>query len=172
MPVCEECGSQQVDADVVEGVELDVCRLCGHLQGEDDRVARVEELRAARERGIDPLVYPLVVALEKVPTFRVEQATAGRPERNEYPFVFLRVREGGLQDLERLLTSLEMANRATTRRWVVESALQRGLLFILRPRFWKAVLDITEKDILEARHDLPVLAKALRRDVELAWWRG
>ena len=49
--------------------------------------------------------------------------------------------------------------------------LQRGLLFILRPRFWKPVLDIDAKDIAEARADLPLLAKAIQRDVQLGWWR-
>ncbi len=78
----------------------------------------------------------------------------------------------GLSDVEHLLTSLEMANRSTKRRWVVELSLQRGLLFILRPRFWKAILDITADDILEARADLALLALTIGRDVRLSWWRG
>ena len=135
------------------------------------QVAQAEERIEARERGFQPEIYPLVKALEAVPTFRVKAASAGRVERAEFPFVFLRVKEGGLRDVEHLLTSLEMANRSTMRRWVVECTLQRGLLFILRPRFWKPVLDISAKDITECRADLPVLSKALQRDVHLNWWR-
>jgi hypothetical protein len=170
MAECEECGSQRVRPARVEGVEVEVCALCDHVQGDAARVARVHERREAVERGFHRAIYPLVKALEGVPTFRVEAAEAGRPESGEYPFVFLRLRPEGLADLERLLTSLEMANARTRRRWVVECALQRGLLFILRPRFWKAVQAITAADIEEARADLPLLAQALARDVGLTWW--
>jgi hypothetical protein len=72
--------------------------------------------------------------------------------------------------MERLLTSLEMANRETRRRWVVETTLQRGLLFVLRPRFWKRVSEITEDDIRDARTDLEVLGRVIARDVRLPWW--
>ena len=62
-------------------------------------------------------------------------------------------------------------NRSTQRRWVVECTLQRELLFVLRPRFWKPVLEIDANDIREARTDFRVLADILARDVQLAWWR-
>ena len=86
--------------------------------------------------------------------------------------MFLRVAEDGLKDVEALLTSLEMAGRSTRRRWVVECALQRGLLFIVRPRFWKAIQDISAEDVAECRADLHHLAEAVGRDVKLSWWRG
>jgi hypothetical protein len=155
---------------VIEDVSVVVCRLCGHLHGDDERVAEAERRREARERGFAPEVYPLVKALEGIATFQVAGASAGRPEVAEYPYVFLRLAPEGLRDLERLLTSLEMANRSTRRRWVIECTLQRGLLFILRPRFWKPVLDVNAKDIAEAREDLPVLARTIERDVRLTWW--
>lgn len=171
MRACEECGNHAVALRRLEGVEVGECSLCGHLQGDDRAVALVEQHRAARERGLDPAVYPLVLALEKVPTFAVEGATAGEPGRGDYPFVFLRLDPEGLADLERLLTVLEMANHATRRRWVVECALQRGLLFILRPRFWKPVTAITAEDVEASRADLAVLADVLARNVAAAWWR-
>jgi hypothetical protein len=149
-----------------------VCALCGHVQGDAGTVARIRAREEAEERGFDPGVYPLVRALEAVATFSVDSASHGRPERGEYPFVFFRVAEGGLKDVERLLTSLEMANRQTRRRWVVELSLQRGLLFILRPRFWKPILDITAQDIAEARADLALLAQIVARDARLGWWGG
>ena len=169
---CEACGARRVEDREVEGVRVGECDLCGALHGEDAAVALVEERREARERGLDPRVYPLVKALEQGPTFSVSAADPGRPERSEYPYVFLRLEREGLPHLERLLTSLEMANRETKRRWVVEAALQRGLLFILRPRFWKRVSEITSTDIDEAQSDLAVLARVLARDVRLSWWQA
>src|SRR5262245_53604608 len=167
---CESCGSQRVVARAVEGVEILECELCGELAGDDQAVGLVTSRREARERGFDPAIYPLVTALERVPTFKVVAAEAGRPERSEYPFVFLRLSAAGLVHIERLLTSLEMANRETRRRWVVEATLQRGLLFALRPRFWKQVAEITPQDIDDARSDLAVLGRVLARDVRLPWW--
>lgn len=171
MGLCEECGSHQVVPRRLEGVDVEECALCGHLMGDDGRIAVVEERRAARERDLDPAVYPLVKALEEVPTFRVESASAGEAGRGDYPFVFLRLDPVGLLDLERLLTTLEMANHVTKRRWVVECALQRGLLFILRPRFWKPVTAITVEDVRESRGDLALLAEALKKNVNAPWWR-
>lgn len=171
MRACDECGNHALAPRRLEGVDVEECSLCGHLQGDDRAVAQVEQGRAARERGLDPEVYPLVLALEKVPTFAVEAATAGEAGRGDYPFVFLRLDPQGLADLERLLTVLEMANHATRRRWVVECALQRGLLFILRPRFWKPVTAITADDVEASRADLRVLAEVLSRNVAASWWR-
>lgn len=172
MARCDECGSTQVGPAEVEGAAVDLCALCGHIQGDEEQVALVQNRREAAERGFDPAVYPLVRALEQVPTFRVSGASAGRETQGDYPYVFLRVKPDGLADVERLLTSIEMANRGTKRRWVVECSLQRGLLFILRPRFWKPVLDISAQDVAEARADLPLLAQAIARDVNLSWWQG
>ncbi len=168
--LCESCGNRRVVMRSIEGVEVGECELCGALQGLETAVAVAEERRDARERGMDPRVFPLVKALERVPTFQVSDAGGGRPDRCEYPYVFLRLSPDGLPHLEHLLTSLEMANRETKRRWVVEAALQRGLLFILRPRFWKSVSAISAQDIEEAQGDLGILARVIGRDVELPWW--
>jgi hypothetical protein len=172
MATCEECGSRQMGPSIVDGESVEVCGLCGHLQGDAEAVRRVQDNRAAFERGLQPAVYPLVKALETVQSFSVDGASAGRPDRGEYPYVFIRVAAEGLKDVESLLKSLEMANRQTKRRWVVELSLQRGLLFILRPRFWKAILDISTQDILEARGDLPILARSIARDAQLGWWKA
>ncbi len=171
MSVCEECGSHQVVPATLLGVEVQRCGLCDHVMGDPEAVALVRERQEAEERGVHPVVYPLVKSLELVPTFRVAGASAGRVETGEFPFVFLRVEDGGLRHVERLLTSIEMANESTRRRWVLECTLQRGLLFVLRPRFWKAVLEIDETDIREAREDFKLLAEILARDVRLSWWQ-
>ena len=171
MPLaCDTCGNRRLTPKTVEGIDLFECALCGALQGDDDAVTIAEERLEGRERGFDPTIYPLVKALETVPTFTVSAADPGRADRTEYPYVFIRLAADGLVHLERLLTSLEMANRATKRRWVVETTLQRGLLFVLRPRFWKRVGEITSEDIREARLDLDVLARTLARDIALPWW--
>lgn len=170
--VCDSCGNHGLVPKTIEGVDVLECELCDALQGDDALVALVEERREGREKGYDPRIYPLVKALEKVPTFRVSAADPGGSEGTEYPYIFLRLAPAGLVHLERLLTSLEMANRETKRRWVVEASLQRGLLFILRPRFWKPVLEITTEDIRDSQSDLDVLARILRRDVELPWWKA
>ena len=170
MDVCDECGSHQLEPARVEGIEVLQCGLCDNVQGDVEALALIAERSEAAERGLSPIVYPLVKALEEVPTFHVAAASPGRAETSEFPFVFLRLAPEGLKDLERLLTSLEMANESTRRRWVVECTLQRGLMFILRPRFWKAVLEIDERDIREAREDFKVLARILARDIQLGWW--
>lgn len=169
---CEVCGSHQMQAATLQGVNVERCGLCDHVQGEPALLARLEAHDEAEARGFHPDVYPLVQALEEVPTFHVVSTSVGRAETSEFPFVFLRLDPGGLTDLEKLLTSLEMANRSTQRRWVVECTLQRELLFVLRPRFWKAVLEIDATDIREARTDFRVLADIIARDVKLGWWRG
>ena len=169
--VCEVCGSHQMEPVTIRGVEVERCGLCDHIQGDEARVARLEAQDEAETSGYHPDVYPLVRALEEVPTFRVASTSVGRAETSEFPFVFLRIAKDGMRDLERLLTSLEMANRSTKRRWVVECTLQRELLFVLRPRFWKPVLEIDATDIREARGDFRVLAEILARDVKLSWWQ-
>ncbi len=169
---CDTCGNRRLVPRIVEGIDLLECELCEALQGDDARVALAEERREGRERGFDPRIYPLVKALELVPAFKVTAADPGGAERTEYPYVFLRLAPQGLVPLERLLTSLEMVNRETKRRWVVEASLQRGLLFILRPRFWKPVTEITDEDVRDSQSDLDVLARILRRDVNLPWWKA
>lgn len=170
--VCDECGSHQMEPDVVDGARVERCGLCDHVQGGARTIDRRDEVDEARDRGHHPDVYPLVRALEEVRTFTVVSTSVGRAETGEFPFVFLRLVPGGLRDLEKLLTSLEMANRTTKRRWVVECTLQRELVFVLRPRFWKAVLEIDATDIREARSDFRVLADILARDVKLGWWKA
>ncbi len=83
MAACDECGSHQMKRRVVDDVTLEECGLCGHLQGDEMVIARLEERVDAEERGYDPLVYPLVKSLEMVPTFRVSAASVGRVETSE-----------------------------------------------------------------------------------------
>jgi len=74
--------------------------------------------------------------------------------------------------LERLLRSLELANRETRLRWLVELTLQHGITCLLRPRFYKSPADLTPEDLDAAQKDLGVLGRSFRRDLGLSWWRG
>jgi hypothetical protein len=168
---CDACGSRNVARRMIEGLLLEECNLCGNLQGDDEAVARVEELRGGRERGLDDRVTPLVGALEASGVFRVMNASAGEPRRNEPPYVFFSLTKNDMGYIERLLRSLEMANRETRLRWLVELSLQHGIVYILRPRFYKSPADIAPEDLAAAQQDLTVLGRCLRRDVGLSWWR-
>lgn len=168
---CEVCGSRNVVRKRIEGHLLEECNLCGNIQGDDQAVARVEELRQGRERGLEEELIPLVSALESTEMFRVTQATAGNPATGESPHVFFRLARNDASCLELLMRSIEMANRKTRLRWLIELSLQHELVYILRPRFWKPPSAITTEEIERARADLPVLSQQLRRDVELSWWK-
>jgi len=168
---CDVCGSHNVSRRDVEGWLLEECNLCGNLQGNDEAVARISDLREGRDRGLDDEVAPLVAVLESAKVFRLVQATAGEPARNEAPHVFFHLTKNDNRYIERLLRSLEMANRKTRLRWLLELSLQNEIVYILRPRFWKSPADITPDDLAVARKDLQTLADQLRRDLSLSWWR-
>ena len=168
---CDVCGSRNVTRKDIEGGLLEECNLCGNLQGDDEAVARVEDLRSGRDRGLDDEVIPLVAALESTNLFQVVQASAGDPKRNAAPSIFFHLVKSDTRYIERLLRSVELANRKTRLRWLIELSLQKEIVYILRPRFWKSPADITPTDLVVARKDLRVLAERLRRDLELSWWR-
>ena len=168
---CDVCGSRNVARRAIEGILLDECGLCGNLQGDDEAVARVEELRTGRERGLDDEVIPLVAALESAGVFRIVRASAGSPKRNEAPSILFMLTKNDTTYIELLLRSIELANRRTRLHWLVELSLQHGVVYILRPRFWKSPADVFPEDITAARRDLALLGQQLRRDLALSWWR-
>jgi hypothetical protein len=155
----------------IEGQWLAECNLCGELQGDEEAIARVVELRTGRERGLDDEVIPLVAALEGTGVFRVVQASAGAPRENLSPSVLFRLTRNDVTCLESLLRSIEHANRDTRLRWLVELSLQHEVVYILRPRFWKPPAHLAPEDIEVARKDLATLAHRLRRDLGLSWWQ-
>lgn len=167
---CDVCGSHNVSRRTIDDVALEECNLCGNLQGDDLAVQRIEEQRAGRERGLDDEVIPLVTALESTHVFRVIQSSAGNPRGNESPHVFFTLSKNDLSYIERLLRSVELANRDTRLRWIIELSLQNEIVYILRPRFWRPPSDISPDDIRAARKDLSTLGQRLRRDLALSWW--
>ncbi|MHC4223203.1 MAG: hypothetical protein ACYSUN_04360 [Planctomycetota bacterium] len=168
---CDLCGSRNVQRREIEGNLLEECQLCGNLQGDDEAVALIEDLRAGRERGLDDEIIPLVSVLESIGAFRIVQASGGDAGRSELPYVFLALAHGETSYIERLLRSLEMANRDMTHLWLIELSLQHGVVYILRPRFWKPPASITQEEIRDAQADLRILSRRLRRDLSLSWWR-
>lgn len=168
---CETCGSHNVVRREVEGFLLSECGLCGELSGDDDAVARIQELRAGRDRGLDEEVIPLASVLESTGVFKVVQAASGSPRRNRAPSILFRCTKNDQAYIEQLLRSLEHANRDTRLRWLIELSLQHAIVYILRPRFWKSPSDVAPEDIEVARKDLRTLADRLRRDLGLSWWK-
>ena len=169
---CDDCGSRNVTRREIEGHLLEECNLCGHRQGDDATVALLDEMEAGRERGLDDHVIPLVSVLESAGVFRVVQASGGEPARIEWPYVFFALTRNDTRYIERLLRSIELANRETRMRWLIELSLQKEIIYILRPRFWKSPADITADEILNARADMGVVARNLRRDLSLSWWKS
>jgi len=168
---CDSCGSRNIRRREVEGHLLHECGLCGELFGDDDAVALVQELREGRARGLDDEVIPLVSVLESEHAFRLIHASIGWREKGEAPSILFSAKHG-LQDVEKLLRSIELANRETHFRWLVELTLQQTVVFLLRPRFFKPPREITAEEIGWAREDLGRLARRLRRDMALSWWRA
>ena len=164
---CDACGSRNVTRREIEGHLLWECNLCSNMQGDDIAVRRIEELRRGRERGLDDEVIPLVTALENAGAFHVEQASAEPPQ-----ILLTLSHPEDSRPIERLLRSVEMANRQTSARWLIELSLQHGVVYILRPRFWRPPHELTPTDIARSKNDLAILAKQVRRDISLSWWKS
>ena len=162
---CEVCGSTNLARREFDGHVLDECGLCGNLQGNDRAVALVQEMRAGRERGLDDEVIPLVSVLESADVFHILQASVDPPQ------ILFGLTQNDTRYIQRLLRSIELANRVTQLRWLIELSLQHEIVYILRPRFWRPPHEITATDVALAKADLPVLAQRLRRDLSLSWWR-
>lgn len=169
---CEACGSRNVARRTIEGHLLEECNLCGNVQGDDEAAALVEELRKGRERGLDDPVIPIVSILESSGAFEMVQASGGDPGGRESPYLLFRLTRHDPVWIERLLRSLELVNRRTRYRWMVELSLQHSVLYMLRPRFWKPPPEVTPEEIESARADLAMISAALRRDLSLSWWKA
>jgi len=168
---CDSCGSYNITRREVEGHLLFECNLCGDLSGDDSAIALIEQLRRGRARGLDDEVSPLVEVLEETGAFRLVHASSGWKEKGEAPSVLFACTRDDLRSVERLMKSIELANRETKLRWLVELALQQTVVLILRPRFFKPPTEITGPEIDTARKDLATITKCLRRDTNLSWWR-
>lgn len=172
-PVCEECGNRALVAVVRDGAEYFECELCGALAGEDSVVLAAQLRREARERGYDPIVYPLVDTLERVVGLRVTRASAGVPAQRTWPFVQMRgVDERTMHAVENLVKSLSLgAAGSGGMHWVVEVEYQAHLTFTLKPRFHRDPDRIDAAMVEHAQRDLERLRANIERHAHLSWWR-
>jgi len=171
MAVCDECGSDVLEAVRIEGVEVVECSLCGALSGSDDAVTRVLVAREAREKGIDPAIYPLVLTLGKIPGLQVVMADIGDAERLVWPFVQLApTDQRSWRGVESLLKSLALSARGQQVHWVVEVEYQHRLVLTLKPRFHRDVTRITAEVVVTAQRDLDRIRTHLEAHMSLSWW--
>ncbi len=168
---CEVCGCHDVRRDVVEGFVIEECLLCGHLQGNDEVATKIASIREGRELGFDDAIYPVVQALRPVPGLGIEASSGGRPDEGQPPYVMFHLEATSLPFLERIGQSIEMANRRTSWRWVIEVSVQRSLAFLLKPRYFRLPGDVDAAMIATSIEDLSVIARGLNRDRELSWFR-
>lgn len=169
---CEECGGAVLRPASVEGNAVLVCDLCGALHGDEGAVRAALRNREGRERGFEPAVYPLVLALDKLAGLRVIRAHAGDTEERVWPFVQMRILDGrALIGLENLAKSLALAAVGSGQHWVVEAEYAAQLTVTLKPRFHRDPDRIDAAAIAAAQRDLGRLAANLERDMRLSWWR-
>lgn len=172
MEPCDECGGTAM-RPLAEGAFE--CELCGALQGDDVAVSALLIAREAERRGIDKRVYPLVRALERSRSWRVEQADYGDIERSVWPRVQLRPADGSgavLLAVDALLQSIRLSAAVCEAHWVVEAELAQSLVFTLKPRFHREVDRIDATAVAGARRDLRLLEKAIQRDQLAGRWHG
>lgn len=171
MAVCDECGSDRLEAVRIEGVSVEECSLCGALSGNDDAVSRILIAREARERGIDPGIYPLVLALGKIAGLQVLMADIGDSERLVWPFVQLVPADHqSWRGVENLTKSLALSARGQDVHWVVEVEYQHRLVLTLKPRFHRDVARITPELVAAAQRGLERIRKNLEAHMVLSWW--
>jgi hypothetical protein len=171
MAACDECGSGRLVPLRIEGVDVEECALCGALSGRDDAVSRVLLAREAREKGIDPGIYPLVLTLSRIDGLQVVGADFGEPERLVWPFVQLApVGAGALRGVESLVKSLALTARGQEVHWVVEVEFQSRLLLTLKPRFHRDVAKITPQLVAAAQRSLERIRANLEVHMALSWW--
>lgn len=172
--VCDECGNRAVVSVERDGVAVLECSLCGALAGDDEAVVRVQLAREARERGYDPLVYPLVRILDRIAGLRVARAGAGVPAQRVWPFVQMHTTDGrALVGVENLVKSLALAAAGSGGlHWVVEVEFQTRLTFTLKPRFHRDTDRIDAAVVVQAQRDLERLRANLERHMRLSWWRA
>lgn len=152
------------------GAVVHECGMCGARYGERRVVHGIELAEEARARGIDAAVWPLVKALEDLPSLCVFDAVGGDPERGVLPFVAIGAKDpGALLQLENLTKSLLLGAAALHRHWVLEVEYQRHLAFVLKPRHPGGA--VAAEVVRAARSDLGTLQRHLVRDAKLGWWR-
>jgi hypothetical protein len=131
---CDECGSHDVVRRHLHGRLVEECGLCGHLQGDPDDVAAVDEIREADQSGVAPELVGLMRTLDSIAGVKVDRRLSTAAGRALPPVLYFAVGRHGLEVLDRLARTLLLAARRTSTLWTVEATHQGRLLFMLRPR--------------------------------------
>lgn len=155
---------------VVDGLSVHECGLCEARFGDRRAVTRLLDGDEAKQRGIEPAIWPLVRALGRVHGLAVRQSSGGDPDARTLPFVELTAVGGeALAQLENLAKFLRLSAATCRLHWVLEVEYQHHLAFVLKPRHPGGAVSLGEAR--SARIDLELLARHLERDVALPWWR-
>ena len=169
MAQCEECGSSNIVRRVLDGLAVDECGLCDHLQGDPKVVAVILERRRAEEAGVAVELYGLLETLDSIAGISVDWRISVQPSDSPSPpNVFFSL--ASLPLVDRLARSLTVASRHTSARWALEATHQGRLLFVLRPRLFHSAQEVDPSEERVWMRDVAVLRDALRRDILLPWW--
>lgn len=167
---CPECGNHDMRVEAVDGVSLHVCGLCGAAFGARRAVKTIADADEAHAAGIAPGVWPLIRTLRRLSGLGVHGSSDGDDRRGTLPYVELgATAANALVQLENVAKSLRLCAGMLRRRWIVELAYERALVFVLRPA--RGAEPASAAEVREARLDLEVLARQLTRDMRLPWWR-
>ncbi|MCB9885064.1 MAG: zf-TFIIB domain-containing protein [Planctomycetes bacterium] len=169
MDTCPDCGNHDMRVRLLDGSPVFRCELCGGEFGDRAASESLRDTLEAQHHGFDPLVWPLVRALNQLPGLVVGEASAGDEERAVLPSVEIAVRnEDCLLQLENLAKALLLGAAAMSCHWVVEVEYRRHLAFVLKPRFPG---EVTARTVRDAQGDLERLRRQLERDQKLGWWQ-
>jgi hypothetical protein len=166
---CPECGGTNVPMVRREGLLVRECALCGTVLGEDAAARFVRMVQEARERGVDPEVFPLVQGLESLPGLRVLHSHGGDSGGRSLPCVQWTLHgTGAAVQVENLAKTVALAQAELRLRWAIEVGYHSRLSFLLEPRVDQERIDA--RVIADARHDVQVLGRAVLRNQRLSWW--
>lgn len=163
--VCENCGNSNLKNVTIEGHGVTECQVCGFLHGDADAIKSIKEIRDAKEKSIDPSIYPLYTSLSSLGSCKVQYACEGFPQDKVPPYVSFHILEGGYKHLEKITEALLFANKATKAHWVIEANYQKQLTFTLKPDFHNDPYHISTEQISIAQKDLEVLGQQLSEKI-------
>lgn len=172
---CPSCGCHAVGAKKIEGFLVEECEICGWLEGPSDAISEIEDIRMAKELNIDLAVWPLVKILNRAPDVKTCSSCGGHAGPSDPrplpPYVQFDITSHTHRTLEKLMTSLNMGNRKTQARWIIEVNMSNRLMFTLRPVFRVGTADLSIDEISKAQSDVSIIAEQFSRDLNLGFWQ-
>lgn len=171
---CPQCGCHTFEHNVVEGFSVLECGVCGYIDGKDSVVAEIEDIRLAREQNIDLEIWPLVKIINRLPNIKTFSSCGGHIEADGRhplpPYVQFDITSETHLTLEKLLTSMNMSNKRTSARWIIQVNMDKALTFTMRPVFSLGITDLSVTQIGQAQKDIAIIAGHLERDLRLKFW--